>query len=676
MTHPIMYQMLFCLVLPYSVMAQSLVSGSDTTVKEIQLESISVGGDKDMSSVIQKEQLANPQISADKILERIPGIQMIRRGNYAWEPALRSLNTAQINITLDGMHMFGACTDRMDPVSSYVESTNLSRIMTNFGPGFENYGGGIGGGIDFKLHEATTGNTKKISALIGSGYETNARGTQAFGSLQYSTKQFALAGNAIFRKATNYKAADGMVIPFSQYQKWNISLSATYNINTCHSISASYIQDEGRNIGYPALTMDVGYANAKIMSVTHHYHTHGKKLAHIKTKLYYNRISHAMDDTKRPPEQVLMHMDMPGQSWTAGFYSEMMYVPGQKHTIKARVSGYINRLTANMTMYPDNASPMYMYTIPDAQRIFVGLDLADYIPLSKRLSLNLSGNLSFVHSSLYSQSGRDQVSGILQGRTTRTNTLGNIGATWVWQAPKYWTFSAKTSFAARTASLQEYYAFYIYNRLDAFDYIGNARLRPEKSINAELKTVFDDKWFHIEISAFSYHFFDYIVGMVLPDYEVMTMGGNGVKKYINMKTATMFGGEAAFQIKFGQNLRLISTGTYTRGIDTDGFALPMVAPFQMINGLHANVKGYYAHIELETAMAQNKVSSERYGETSTPASTIVNMGVRKSYRIKKVEIMAALRVENLFDTYYYRHLDIMKVARPGRNIACSLALKL
>src|SRR5690606_4474601 len=145
------------------------------------------------------------------------------------------------------------------------------------------------------------------------------------------------------------------------------------------------------------------------------YHSHGSRLGHLKTKVYCNTIDHAMDDTKRPPEQVAIHMDMPGKSWTGGFYSEAMYRLNNKHRISARLSGYLNRLTADMTMYPAVGSPMYMYTIPDAQRTFLSLDISDKIHVNHKFSVTANTTLAYNKSLLYSDAGKAQLSGVLDG---------------------------------------------------------------------------------------------------------------------------------------------------------------------------------------------------------------------------------------------------------------------
>jgi hypothetical protein len=75
---------------------------------------------------------------------------MIKRGAYAWEPLINSMPTERTLITIDGMRIFGACTDKMDPITSYVEVSNLSEATISSGQEGACYGSTIGGSIDLK----------------------------------------------------------------------------------------------------------------------------------------------------------------------------------------------------------------------------------------------------------------------------------------------------------------------------------------------------------------------------------------------------------------------------------------------------------------------------------------------------------------------------------------------
>ncbi|HTO34978.1 MAG TPA: hypothetical protein VLZ72_01980, partial [Flavobacterium sp.] len=54
-------------------------------------------------------------VTVDEFLASSDQISFIKRGAYAWEPLLNNMSSERSTITIDGMHVFGACTDKMDP---------------------------------------------------------------------------------------------------------------------------------------------------------------------------------------------------------------------------------------------------------------------------------------------------------------------------------------------------------------------------------------------------------------------------------------------------------------------------------------------------------------------------------------------------------------------------------
>ena len=100
--------------------------------------------------------------------------------------------------------------------------------------------------------------------------------------------------------------------------------------------------------------MDVSLAEAFIGSLTHRTTIKKWNDAIIESKVYYNTVSHYMDDTKRP--ETVIHMDMPGWSNTKGFYSKFHYQKG-RHLLQLRADGHRAYTRADMTMYPKNEKP-------------------------------------------------------------------------------------------------------------------------------------------------------------------------------------------------------------------------------------------------------------------------------------------------------------------------------
>ena len=90
----------------------------------------------------------------DEHLAQLSSVNLIRRGAYAWEPVVNNMQTERISTTIDGMKIFYACTDKMDPVTSYVESGNLKSVSLNSGlDGNPQATGNIGGSLDLKLRK-------------------------------------------------------------------------------------------------------------------------------------------------------------------------------------------------------------------------------------------------------------------------------------------------------------------------------------------------------------------------------------------------------------------------------------------------------------------------------------------------------------------------------------------
>src|SRR5690554_4156850 len=176
-------------------------SQDDTLTSSQNYKEIVIQGQKKGSKDKASAQL---QESTDKLLSTTPGITLIKRGNFALEPTIRGLSAGQINTTIDGMQMFGACTDRMDPISSYIEPTNLEKIQLSTTPDENQTGSAVGGGINFSLMKAQLDAPTRISGKFGAGYQTNANNIQTLGTFQYSTKRWALLVNGIYRKADNY----------------------------------------------------------------------------------------------------------------------------------------------------------------------------------------------------------------------------------------------------------------------------------------------------------------------------------------------------------------------------------------------------------------------------------------------------------------------------------------
>ena len=286
----------------------------------------------------------------DEHLQELSHVELVRRGSYAWEPTVNNMQTERLSTTIDGMKIFYACTDKMDPVTSYVESGNLQSISLNSGlDGNPQATGNIGGSLDLKLRKTGFDNIP-FHASASVGHEWNGH-VQVYGAdAALSNHNTYLNAGAFYRHADNYEIGGGEKLQFSQFQKVNVFTNAGLRLAEKDMLEATFIFDRATDVGYPALNMDVAKAEGLITSLSY---KHLFRHANWETKAYYNHITHVMDDTTRP--DVAIHMDMPGKSWTAGVYS-LLTTALKHHDVALNYDLYYNRLFADMTMYPGGAA--------------------------------------------------------------------------------------------------------------------------------------------------------------------------------------------------------------------------------------------------------------------------------------------------------------------------------
>src|SRR5690606_20966016 len=69
-----------------------------------------------------KQTVDNHQLELQ--LKQLKGVNLISRGTFAQEVVYRGQSDGRIQVKLNGMRVYNACTDRMDPSTSYIVANN------------------------------------------------------------------------------------------------------------------------------------------------------------------------------------------------------------------------------------------------------------------------------------------------------------------------------------------------------------------------------------------------------------------------------------------------------------------------------------------------------------------------------------------------------------------------
>ena len=649
----------------------STILKADTTGTEPQkLEEVVVVANGQGGKRSAKGQVA----SIDEHLKELNHVELVRRGSYAWEPTVNNMQTERVSTTIDGMKIFYACTDKMDPVTSYVESGNLQSILLNSGlNGNPQATGNIGGALDLKLHKAGFF-AKSFGAGADIGYESNGN-LQVYGaSAAYTSNSFYTNGGIFYRQADNYKEGGGRVVDFSQFQKVNAYDNFGFRLSPLDAIEGTFIYDRATDVGYPALNMDVSKAEAFITSLAYNRRWEERFVQSWETKAYYNHITHIMDDTTRP--NVEIHMDMPGESWTTGLYSLVRATKGC-HELTSNYDLYYNRLFADMTMYPGGAAPMYMVTWPDVGTLNTGAALADNIRLSSASRLNLSGKLSWQHQRLNNDEGYKALSVFFPGmKREYYQTTGRIAANYQLSIENS-QFSIGAGWGSRAPTVTEAYGYYLNNTFDQYDYIGNPRLKNESAVELNANYQLSIVNYQLSLDANAFFFSNYIIGQFEPRLSVMTVGAEGVKVYGNISHARIINTSLTSKWDILPWLTWNTRLGYSTGTDDKDDALPLISPFSYTTSLNLHRGRFLGKAELQGNARQTNYG-KKYGETQTPAWAIVNLSANYQFSILNSQLPVSLRagIENLFDKRYTTYSDWCDIPQKGRNVYINLSLEL
>ncbi|BDD05373.1 TonB-dependent receptor [Aureibacter tunicatorum] len=642
-------------------------SQSDTASYTLYLDQVGIADSVSDKGYAQKNQITG----IEELLDRSPSISLVKRGNYAMEPVINGFQSGQINVTIDGMRIFGACTDRMDPATSYVESINMKQADIRTGGCSAENGCSVGGNLDMKTRIPSFDVDKKVGGALISRYNSNSSGYDLQGQLNYSTEKLALVYTGGYRKHGNYKEGGGEEVNYSQFAKMNHSLKSSYRLAENQLLTFTMIYDLAKDVGYPALTMDVGTAVALIYGLGYLAFPENSWVKEVELKLYGNNIEHIMDDSKRP--DVPIRMDMPGWSDTYGAFGVLKSEFG-RHQFKGKLDYYYNASNAEMTMYPEGVIPSYMETWPDVHRSSVGLYLEDQY---KHGSLDIMGSVrvEFANTDAKSEFGRKQfeIFGYqLDKPDQRAAYSMGMDAGYQFNLLSRLTFGV--GYSERLPNVTEQFGYFLFNRFDNYDYVGKPDIDNEKALQAKVGFEHVTDKFQLSLEGFYYHMQDYIVGIYDPNIDRMTIGALGVKVFQNAERAYQMGFNASYSLQLLEALVWKGTAQYTRGeFEHEGEKdnIPMMLPLRLNNSLRYAKKKLFIQLENESSFAQNSVSATAE-EQSTSFYAVFNVSAGYDFLLRKSRLNLQAGVDNILDRNYRTHLDWGGINRPGRNVYLSL----
>ena len=628
---------------------------------------------RDNQNNVQAYRRQHQAETMDQFLDKIDGLSANRRGAFAWEPVVRGESDQRMNLMIDGMQVFKACVDKMDPITSYVETNNLSQLHIDKSGSEVAQNGGGNSSVNLITRRAEPG---PLSVNVSSAFRLpdNYRTFSMSGNTSDRDGRNAVRFSGSYKKADDYTAGGGREIDNTQYEKLNLNVSYRHRFESDHTLEANYISDKAYDIGYPALLMDATEALADIGQLRFTFAPNDRNWRMDFVQIYANGIRHTMDDYSRDVENrsVMggMHMPMYGETLTGGLRAGGRGVL-LNHSFEWFLDGFASLADGEMEMnsLDPEIEDMFIDNLREVNTQQANIGLKHRFMLSDKLLFKAEENIGLKAVA----TGSDQYASFFEGLygrevETRPRFLLSGSGSLLWMPVDVLSFSGSLVYSERMGNHMELFGHYIYNYTDGFFYDGNPWLKTERTINVDFNTTWETDAHSVSVSLFRKQFYNYIDGIITEN-----TGATGIrfKRYANTGDALITGGEFRSINRFSHTLSIENRISYLFAENRSlGEPLPLIPPLKGSSILHFHFGKNKLMGEAEWAAAQNRIAETNSIEDKTDAFATLHLTWERSWFDRSVT--SVLKANNLLDSYYHTHTSIGNVPEAGRTVMLSL----
>jgi iron complex outermembrane receptor protein len=596
-------------------------------------------------------------------LTKIPGVDMIAKGQGISKPVIRGLSMNDVLVMNNGVRIENYQFSENHPLG--VDDSDVERVEIIKGPASLLYGSdAIGGVINFiKEKPAPTGKIlgdyrmQLHSNTLGMNNSIGLKGASKniFGGLRLGNKTHA-----------DYLQGGGDYVPNSRFNEmtFNANTGYTGKIGTFKLFYDYFKQDLGMTVpAVKALITKQGRRNEIWFQDLEH------QLLSSQNSLYLGKfkweINAAYQNALRKLQTTL---DVPFVEMNLNTitYDSKLYLPSNDK------SEYIIGLQG-MAQKNRNLNHRASQFLPDANINNIGfLGLAQYTFFNK---LKVQGGLRFdrYKTETFALGIEGTSSYHAPVNKEFSNLNGSIGATY--RANKKTMFRANFAKGYRVPNLSELTSNGMHgNRYE----MGNENLSPENSFETDLSMHYHGKFLSFDLAGFHNQINDYI--LISPTNDTTSTGINIYR--FSQTNATLYGGEAGIHFHPKSFPWLHIQGTYSSviGKQNNGNYLPFIPAQKFRYEIRAEREriGFLRKPSIKlSALTALKQSNPSPHETATNGYTLVNLSIYTNFHISQQILNFGISVNNIFDTQYFDHLSTLKPMNyynQGRNISFYLSI--
>ena len=288
---------------------------------QVELETINVEAKADTEVIkdVHGEDIKSADL-AEALFKQSPSVSLVRRSGIANDVIVRGQKKDNINVTIDGAKVCGACPNRMDPPVSHVLTNNIDFIEINEGPyNVEDFGVLS---ADVKIH--TIKSSKKWSGDINLGYGSWNYKKAAF-SLSGGTDTLRILVSGSTETSEQYEDGDGNDFvgqiqreidtgkvnmsknpqyqdkykDLDAYDKKTLMTKIFWDITDNQELRLSYTANRSDDILYPSSKMDAMYDDSDIYNLEYSARDLGVYSKELNFQVYQSEVEHPMSTEYR-----------------------------------------------------------------------------------------------------------------------------------------------------------------------------------------------------------------------------------------------------------------------------------------------------------------------------------------------------------------------------------------
>jgi len=306
----------------------SLVCSVCLNAAEVELETINVATKVDTEVIkdVRGEDIKSADL-AEALFKQSPSVALSRRSGIANDIVVRGQRKDNINVTVDGTKVYGACPNRMDPPVSHILTNNVDYIEINEGPfNVEDFGVLS---ADVKIHTVKPSDEFEGELNLGLGSWGYKKGAFSLsggitdtvrvllsGSTETSEQYEDGDGNDFAEQIDNYIAdnltgnmmADNMLKgtayqdkyrDMDAYTKKTMMAKLFWDITDNQELRLSYTANRSDDVLYPSSKMDALYDDSDIYNVEYIAKDLGKYSKELNLQVYQSEVDHPMSNKYR-----------------------------------------------------------------------------------------------------------------------------------------------------------------------------------------------------------------------------------------------------------------------------------------------------------------------------------------------------------------------------------------